>query len=253
MEILRVTNLTVKNEKTILKNISFNLKLGKVLGIIGESGSGKTTLSKILLGLYDEKQLAVTGNIIFNGINLLNLKNKEKNLLLGKELTLIPQNPMTAFNPNIKIKKQIIDTIKINSNNKKSEILKEINKFLKIVKLEETEKILNSYPFELSGGQLQRIMFALCLILNSKVIIMDEITSAIDIENRENIIFLIKKLENNNSSIIFITHDFRTLKKIADKVIIMKNGELIETISFQNNDNFKKEYTSKLIQASLLR
>ena len=253
MEILRVTNLTVKNEKTILKNISFNLTLGKVLGIIGESGSGKTTLSKILLGLYDEKQLAVTGNIIFNGINLLNLKNKEKNLLLGKELTLIPQNPMTAFNPNIKIKKQIIDTIKINSNNKKSEILKEINKFLKIVKLEETEKILNSYPFELSGGQLQRIMFALCLILNSKVIIMDEITSAIDIENRENIIFLIKKLENNNSSIIFITHDFRTLKKIADKVIIMKNGELIETISFQNNDNFKKEYTRKLIQASLLR
>lgn len=96
-------------------------------------------------------------------------------------------------------------------------------------------------------------MFALCLILNSKVIIMDEITSAIDIENRENIIFLIKKLENNNSSIIFITHDFRTLKKIADKVIIMKNGELIETISFQNNDNFKKEYTRKLIQASLLR
>ena len=253
MEILRVTNLTVKSEKTILKNISFNLKLGKVLGIIGESGSGKTTLSKILLGLYDEKQLAVTGNIIFNGINLLNLKNKEKNLLLGKELTLIPQNPMTAFNPNIKIKKQIIDTIKINSNNKKSEILKEINKFLKIVKLEETEKILNSYPFELSGGQLQRIMFALCLILNSKVIIMDEITSSIDVENRENIIFLIKKLEENNSSIIFITHDFRTLKEIADKVIIMKNGELIETISFQNNDNFKKEYTRKLIQASLLR
>ena len=253
MEILRVTNLTVKNEKTILKNISFNLKLGKVLGIIGESGSGKTTLSKILLGLYDEKQLAVTGNIIFNGINLLNLKNKEKNLLLGKELTLIPQNPMTAFNPNIKIKKQIIDTIKINSNNKKSEILKEINKFLKIVKLEETEKILNSYPFELSGGQLQRIMFALCLILNSKVIIMDEITSAIDIENRENIIFLIKRLEENNSSIIFITHDFRTLKEIADKVIVIKNGELIETISFHNNDNFKEEYTRKLIQASLLR
>ena len=127
---------------------------------------------------------------------------------------------MRAFNPNIKIKKQIIDTIKINSNNKKSEILKEINKFLKIVKLEETEKILNSYPFELSGGQLQRIMFALCLILNSKVIIMDEITSAIDIENRKNIIFLIKKLEDNNSSIIFITHDFRTLKEIADKVIV---------------------------------
>ena len=253
MEILRVTNLTVKNEKTILKNISFNLKLGKVLGIIGESGSGKTTLSKILLGLYDEKQLAVTGNIIFNGINLLNLKNKEKNLLLGKELTLIPQNPMTAFNPNIKIKKQIIDTIKINSNNKKSEILKEINKFLKIVKLEETEKILNSYPFELSGGQLQRIMFALCLILNSKVIIMDEITSSIDIENRKNIIFLIKKLEDNNSSIIFITHDFRTLKEIADKVIVIKNGELIETISFHNNDNFKEEYKKKLIQASLLR
>ncbi|WDA45039.1 dipeptide/oligopeptide/nickel ABC transporter ATP-binding protein [Fusobacterium nucleatum] len=253
MEILKVTNLTVKNEKTILKNISFNLKLGKVLGIIGESGSGKTTLSKILLGLYDEKQLAVTGNIIFNGINLLNLKNKEKNLLLGKELTLIPQNPMTAFNPNIKIKRQITDTIKINSNNKKSEILKEVKKFLKIVKLEETEKILNSYPFELSGGQLQRIMFALCLILNSKVIIMDEITSSIDIENRENIIFLIKKLEENNSSIIFITHDFKTLKEIADKVIIMKNGELIETISFQNNDNFKKEYTRKLIQASLLR
>ena len=179
MEILRVTNLTVKNEKTILKNISFNLKLGKVLGIIGESGSGKTTLSKILLGLYDKKQLAVTGNILFNGIDLLNLKNKEKNPLLGKELTLIPQNPMTAFNPNIRIKKQIIDTIKINSKKEKSEILKEIKKFLKIVKLEETEKILNSYPFELSGGQLQRIMFALCLILNSKVIIMDEITSAI--------------------------------------------------------------------------
>ena len=114
MEILRVTNLTVKSEKTILKNISFSLELGKVLGIIGESGSGKTTLSKILLGLYDKKQLAVTGNILFNGIDLLNLKNKEKNPLLGKELTLIPQNPMTAFNPNIKIKKQIIDTIKIN-------------------------------------------------------------------------------------------------------------------------------------------
>ena len=78
MEILRVTNLTVKSEKTILKNISFSLELGKVLGIIGESGSGKTTLSKILLGLYDKKQLAVTGNILFNRIDLLNLKNKEK-------------------------------------------------------------------------------------------------------------------------------------------------------------------------------
>ena len=82
---------------------------------------------------------------------------------------------------------------------------------------------------------------------------MDEITSSIDVENRENIIFLIKKLEENNSSIIFITHDFRTLKEIADKVIIMKNGKLIETICFHNNDNFKEEYTKKLIQASLLR
>lgn len=257
MEILTVNNLTIslKNSgKTIIDNICFTVKKNKILGVVGESGSGKSTLSLAIMGLLNPEVFKVSGEIIYKGKNILRLFKKEREHLLGREFTIIPQNPMTAFDITTTIGRQMAETVKINKKISSLEARKLCMGALKKVNIKDGKRIFESYSYQLSGGELQRVMIALCMLMESKVIFMDEITASIDDNNRVRVVGLINELMKTNTTIIFITHDLTTVDKIASKVVVMKNGRIIEE-DYTNKilNDPEENYTKELIEASFLR
>lgn len=254
--ILKVKNLTIKlpNGKSLVKNISFNIQKGRVLGIIGESGSGKTLTCKTIMKLLPEKNFHITGNIEFKGKNILNMRKKEINNIRGKKISIIMQNPMTAFNPVIKIGKQIVETLRAHLNISKKEAYNLGIEELKKMNLKRTEEIMNSYPHTLSGGMHQRIMIAISLMLNPEIIIADEATTALDIKNQSIILAEMEKICDKDIGLIVVSHDFGVIAQLADDVMVMKSGEIIERgIVNEIFYNPQNEYTKELLEARFLK
>ena len=221
--LLEVKNLSVKIKKSgkeIVKNISFNMEENTCLGILGESGSGKSMTCKSILGILKEN-LEASGEIIFGGRNLLTLKKEESRDIRGKEICMILQNPMTSFDPLYTIGNQLLETFLEHLNINRDEAYKLAVESLEKMRLKDIEEVLKKYPHELSGGMLQRIMIA--------VAIADEPTTAIDSLNQKDIIdeFIILKKELN-VSLLFVTHDLGVLTNLADNLIVMQNGEIVE-------------------------
>lgn len=229
MDLLKVENLSVySKQKTLINNISFTVEKNKILGITGESGAGKSILIKSIIRLLDEKRFSINGKIIFNGEDLLKIKLKEIRKIRGKEIGVVFQNPMTAFNPNINIREQMVETIKAHKKISKKQAIEQIKEILTIMKFKDLDRILNSFPCNLSGGMMQRIVIANILLLKPKILIADEPTTALDKENRKIIIDELLKIKREfNVSIIFISHDYEILKEISDEILILKNGEKV--------------------------
>ncbi len=228
--ILDVKNLTVfttkhKRRINILNEVSFKLIKGHCLGLVGGSGCGKTIACKAILGVLDSN-FYVNGDVFFDSKPILDNNKKMIRGIRGKEICMIVQSPMTSFDPLYRIGSQMIETFVENLNTTRKEA-----KELSIEALEKmnVENILEKYPHELSGGMLQRVMIGIVLILKPKIIIADEPTTAVDAINVLNIIkeFLIIK-ETLNTSMIFISHDLGVVSKIADDLVIMKDGEVME-------------------------
>ncbi|WP_335992949.1 ABC transporter ATP-binding protein [Fusobacterium polymorphum] len=229
--LLEVKNLSVKIKKSgkkIVKNISFNMEENTCLGILGESGSGKSMTCKSMLGILKEN-LEANGEIIFDGRNLLTLKKEESRDIRGKEICMILQNPMTSFDPLYTIGNQLLETFLEHLNINRDEAYKLAVESLEKMRLKDIEEVLKKYPHELSGGMLQRIMIAIAIALKPKLIIADEPTTAIDSLNQKDIIdeFIILKKELN-VSLLFVTHDLGVLTNLADNLIVMQNGEIVE-------------------------
>jgi len=229
--LLEVKNLSVKIKKSgkkIVKNISFNMEENTCLGILGESGSGKSMTCKSMLGILKEN-LEANGEIIFDGRNLLTLKKEESRDIRGKEICMILQNPMTSFDPLYTIGNQLLETFLEHLNINRDEAYKLAVESLEKMRLKDIEEVLKKYPHELSGGMLQRIMIAIAIALKPKLIIADEPTTAIDSLNQKGIIdeFIILKKELN-VSLLFVTHDLGVLTNLADNLIVMQNGEIVE-------------------------
>lgn len=222
--ILNVKNLSVSHKShEIIKNISFSLKNNSCLGILGESGSGKSITCKAIMGLLDEG-FKVEGEVYYKG-DKLTFPNK----LTGKDICMVIQNPMTAFNPLFTIEKQIIETLFTHKKMEKKEALKLILESFEKMNLQNGDKILKKYPHELSGGMLQRIMIALTISLKPSIIIADEPTTAIDVVNQVEVIKELKKIRKLlETSIIFISHDLSILSKISDEIMVMHKGNIIE-------------------------
>ena len=251
--LLSIKNLTIKiGGQIILSNISLDIKKNQVLGLVGESGSGKSFTALSILNLINIKNLNVEGEIIFNGTKLNNLSFREFQKIRGKEISIIFQEPMSSLNPSMKCGDQISEIIlnheKINKKNAKKKSLELIQK----VQLKHSELVYEKYPHQLSGGQQQRIMIAIAIACKPKLLIADEPTTSLDGIVKNDIISLIKSLQDEyKMSVLFISHNLKLVAKFVDSLIILKNGLIIEKgVSSKVFKYPKSKYTQHLINSS---
>lgn len=247
MKLLEVNDffLELKNDnewRSILKGVSFSLERGETLGIVGESGSGKSVTALSIMRLIKEKISRIPqGNILFypseqeNPIDLIKLPEKEMQKIRGNQIGMIFQEPMTSLNPVIKCGEQIMEALLLHTSLTNKEAKTRVIELFNEVMLPRPEKIFDSYPHELSGGQKQRVMIAMAMCCNPDLLIADEPTTALDVTVQKNILELMKNLQKKyGMSIIFITHDLGVVAEIADNVMVLYKGNIVETGSAQN-------------------
>lgn len=252
-KIINIKNLKAKyGNIEAIKGIDFKLYNNEIVGIIGESGSGKTTLAKFILGINNIVHYTCDEYIINNYQINNNLENIKE--LYGNTISMTLQNPFDSLNPTIKIGTQIRILLKeYYKNISKDEINEKIKQIFKEINIKNYQEVIKKYPAELSGGMNQRINIAMSLIKEPKILIMDEPTSAIDEDNRKNLLELIKKIkEHRNLSVIFITHDILLAKIISDRLVLMKDGLIIEETTKEKEFSFKSEYAKELYKSALL-
>lgn len=254
--VLEVSDLHVKVKTStgtipLVQDIYFELKPGRVLGLVGESGSGKTVTSLSLLQLLDHKTTSIEGSIQLNGRELNGLSAKEMRRIRGKEIAFIMQNPMNAFTPVYTIGNQFIETIRTHTALTKKEAFELAVTSLRDMNLPNPSDIMRKYPFQLSGGMLQRVMIAISLCLRPSVIIADEPTTALDVTNQLQVLRQLDWIRSEyNTSILLISHDLGVISELADDVIVMQNGRIVEKADvYQLFDHPQHEYTKKLLYA----
>tara|TARA_B100001142_G_scaffold215007_1_gene213134 strand:- start:46362 stop:48056 length:1695 start_codon:yes stop_codon:yes gene_type:complete len=252
--LLEVNNLCIStasknNVKSLVKNISFNIRKNEIIGLLGESGSGKSLTSLAILKLLNKDQFKVSGEILFQEKDLLKIEDYKMLKIRGAEISMIFQEPMSALNPTMKIGKQLSEVYKIHQAKSNFNIQKKIKQLIKKVKLEKVENILQKYPHEISGGQKQRIMIIMALACKPKLLIADEPTTALDLTVQKEIIKILQSLQKTeNLSILFISHDLKLVSKIAHRLIILKDGEIIEKgVSKDIFKTPKSNYTKALL------
>ena len=250
MNLLEVKNLNIEVEsgKRVVKDVAFNLKNGEILGIVGESGSGKSLTSFSVLGLFP---CMSESSIKLLGQEMTKADDKMWRSVRGEKIGFIFQEPMSSLNPLHKIGQQIAETIVLHQKSSHKEALDKALNLLKLVGIQNAEKRLNAYPFELSGGQRQRVMIAMAIANNPQLLIADEPTTALDVTVQEQIIALLLELRQKlGMAIIFISHDLSVIKKIADNVLVMKEGKIIEQGNVKQIFYAPKEsYTKTLINS----
>ncbi|RBQ31917.1 microcin ABC transporter ATP-binding protein [Arcobacter sp. FW59] len=251
---LEIKNLTVYiNSKVIVDNVDIDINESKTVALIGESGSGKSIIASSILKLLPSKSnFKISGNIIFNNNNLLELTEKELLFLRGNKISIIFQEPMSALNPLHTVYNQISEIIMIHNPIDKPKLKKKVYELLHKVELDKynnLEKIANSYPHELSGGQRQRVMIAIAIANNPKILIADEPTTALDLTIQFQILTLLNKLKDDyNMSMLLITHDLNIVKKFSDYIYVIKNGKILESnTSKEIFNNPKNSYTKLLL------
>ncbi|MDA9642492.1 ABC transporter ATP-binding protein [Nitrosomonadales bacterium] len=248
--ILKINNLKVYSNKNsrfkLVKNISLSLEKGKTTCIVGESGSGKSLTALSVMQLLSP-QLNMSGNIVFEGINLLSLTKEEIRKKRGKDIAMIFQEPMTSLNPVLTIGYQIKEAIDVHEKLNKADLNMRVEELLNIVGIP-TDRI-NSYPDELSGGQRQRVMIAMAISCSPKLLIADEPTTALDVTVQAQILNLLHNLKiKYKMTMLFITHDFGVVNDIADDVAVMYQGEIVEQGNVSNVlKNPKHPYTKALL------
>ncbi|MDP4098188.1 ABC transporter ATP-binding protein [Paenibacillus sp. P96] len=231
MNMLEVKKLKVwdqKSHKVIIHNSSFQLQSGRCLAIVGESGSGKSVTCRSIIRL-NNPWIAQSGEIFFKGENLNQLSEQEMRKKRGKQISMIMQNGMNAFDPSRVVGVHFKETLAEHFGWSKSEIEGNMKKAMESVRLQNPIEMMNKYPYQLSGGMLQRMMIALALVLEPDLIIADEPTTALDtISQFEVVEQLIHLRARMGCCMLFVSHDLGVVKKIADDVLVMKNGEIVE-------------------------
>ena len=246
MNLLKVKNLNLESHfgTPLVKNFSFEMNLGETLVILGESGSGKTLTSLAILDLLPNSVIKTSGTVFVNDTEF-------SASMRGSEISMIMQAPASCFDQVYPIRTIFADTLKSHKNEKNLEISDEyFIKMIETVELPNPAEILNSFAFQLSGGTLQRLMIALNLALNPQIIIADEATSDIDLVAQNEILKLLSTLDKKEKGLLFITHDVSVAKQMADRVIVMQEGEKIDEFLIQDlHKEDRNEYTKKLLQA----
>lgn len=226
---LRVSFFTPAGEVRAVNDISYTLGKGEIIGVVGESGSGKSVTASTVMGLVENPGRIVGGSVIFDGKDVTKMTKKEIRALRGKEIGMIFQDPMTSLNPVYTIGAQLKEAIKLYYGTTGKEADAKAIELLKLVSINDPERRLKQYPHEFSGGMRQRVMIAMALAGNPKMLIADEPTTALDVTIQAQILEIIKELkEKINMSVMMITHDLGIVAGLADKVVVMYGGKVVE-------------------------
>jgi len=258
-KLLEVKNLhtyffTNKGVVKAVQGVDFTIEAGKTLGIVGESGSGKSVSSFSILNLIDHPGKIVDGEIIFNGTDLVKLSKEEMRGIRGNDISMIFQEPMTSLNPVHRIGRQISEPIMLHQGKSKQEAWDAAIELLREVKIPNPEVVVYNYPFQLSGGMRQRVMIAMALACQPKLLIADEPTTALDVTIQAQIFKLMNDLKKvHNTAIMFITHDLGAIAELADDVAVMYTGEIVERASvetiFDKESKYSHPYKEGLLKS----
>ena len=252
-EILRYEHVDISyNGVKVIKDVSFTVDEGEILGIVGESGSGKSTLIKAAMGLLGETGLVTRGDIWYKGKNLPDLSPADLRKLNGPELGMIFQYAGSSFCPIRTVGAQLYESMTEHENLTKEAFRVRATELLEKIGFENAQRILDSYPFELSGGMQQRVGIAVAMLLNPSVLLADEPTSALDVSVQKQVVeemLLVRK--TFGTSIVLVTHNIGIIGAMADKVIVMKNGEMVEYGETQQVLNDPKEDYTRLLMSAV--
>ena len=233
-KLLEVKNLCVNfgtygGEVKAVRGVTFDLHKGETLAIVGESGSGKSVACKTIMRILSSNGYIKDGQILFDGKDLTKISEKDMEKVRGKDIAMIFQDPMTSLNPTMTIGKQIMEPIIKHQGFSKEDARKRAIELIELVGISDAEKRFKQYPHQFSGGMRQRIVIAISLACNPKILIADEPTTALDVTIQAQILELIKDLqEKTGVAVIFITHDLGVVANMADRVAVMYAGKIIE-------------------------
>ncbi|MBQ1331395.1 MAG: ABC transporter ATP-binding protein [Lachnospiraceae bacterium] len=250
--LLKIEDLTVSyGDRAVVKNFNLEMNEGEVVCLVGESGSGKTTVIRAVLGLLPAAGKITGGDIIFNGESLLGKTEKDFLSIRGRDMTMIFQDSGSMLNPVRKIGAQFLEYIRLHENLTKAEAKKRAMEMLEEVRLPDADNIMQSYPFQLSGGMRQRVGIAMALAFHPKLLLADEPTSALDVTIQAQIVRQMMELQKlEKTSIIMVTHNLGVATYMSNHIVVMKNGEIVEA---GTRDEImyhpQHEYTQNLIAA----
>jgi peptide/nickel transport system ATP-binding protein len=255
--VLKVENLSVQvlggpASRHVLTDISFSIQPGEMLCVVGESGSGKSVSSLAIMGLLPRNALAPSaGSIWVEGENVLAASQKRLREMRATRMAMVFQEPMTALNPVQPVGMQIDEVLRVHSRLSKTERRDKVLAMLESVHLPDVKRIYDAYPHQLSGGQRQRIVIAMALILEPRLLIADEPTTALDVTTQKQILSLIRELqEKHDTAVMFITHDFGVVAEIADRIVVLNRGQVVE--AGQRDDILarpREDYTRMLVSS----
>ena len=248
---LKVNLMSPRGIVHAVRNINMNIEKGEIHGLVGESGCGKSMTAKSILRLHDEKKMLYDGEIIYKGQDILSMKKKELRNIRGNNISMIFQDPMTSLNPLFTVGQQMTEILKAHGKDEKKDYRQEVYSLLEEVGIYPPEKRYAQYPFEMSGGMLQRVMIAMAVACRPELLIADEPTTALDVTVQEQILKLFKNLrETRDMSILIITHNFGVVAEICDKVSVMYAGTIVESGTVREVfDQGKHPYTKDLIRS----
>ncbi|MCR4789234.1 MAG: ABC transporter ATP-binding protein [Lachnospiraceae bacterium] len=254
--LLEVTDLNIEFHdhiipETVVYDFDLTLREGEIVGLVGESGSGKSMSALAIAGLLSRKDMKKRGQIYYDGKDLLSISRNELRSIQGNDISMIFQEPLTSLNPVKKIYDQVEEPLRIHTELDKEQRYEKVLKILKEVELDDPEHVMKQYPHELSGGMRQRVMIATAMIMEPKILIADEPTTALDVTIQSQIVKLLKKLNaQRKTAILFISHDLSLVNSLCERVLVMKDGYIVESgPTKQVFNDPKEEYTKKLIAA----
>ena len=241
---------TQKGEVRAVSDVSLEVQEGKIAGIVGESGCGKSMTARAIMGLMKYPGRITGGQILLDGRDITHLSEKERCRLRGDEISMIFQEPMTSLNPVMKAGKQVAEALRLHTDVSKEEAKRRTLEMFQAVGISEPEKRYHAYPHELSGGMRQRVMIAMAMICRPKLLIADEPTTALDVTVEAQILRLMKRLCNDGTSILIISHNLGVIAQICDYVYVMYAGQIVEAAeTFTLFDEAAHPYTRGLMNA----
>jgi len=249
---LRVSFITGETEFEAVKGVNFHVNKGETLGIVGESGSGKSVTARSIMRLLPSPPSYLkSGNILFKGQEITSLSEKQLEGIRGQDISMIFQDPMTSTNPTIRIGEQVAESLIKHQSMSKAEAYKQTIELLKLVGIRNAEERYKQYPHEFSGGMRQRVMIAMALACRPSLLIADEPTTALDVTIQAQILKLMRDMQKKmGTSIILITHDLGVVAGMCDRIIVMKEGEVVEQGTTEAIfENAQHPYTKKLLNA----